>query len=85
MLNGVSEIQNLKVINQHKNDMCNRWRRTFTLVPLAPLIKISPHIKFKFCNSKAIVIISIMNGNPKKKLSVKLRATCIEQPFLIGY
>jgi hypothetical protein len=41
------DIQNTKtkVINQHKNDivMCNPWKRTFTLAPLAPLTMISPN------------------------------------------
>jgi hypothetical protein len=33
---------NFKVINQHAHVMCSPWKKTITLVPLAPFIIFSP-------------------------------------------
>jgi hypothetical protein len=30
--------------------MCNPWKKTFTLVPQAPLTMISPHVALKSCH-----------------------------------
>jgi hypothetical protein len=55
----------LKVINQHKNDMCHvqSFEKDFYLGALGSFHHDFTPIKLKFCNSKVIIIIAIINGN----------------------
>ncbi len=70
MLNGLSKIQNLKLSTNTKMTcvMCNPWKRTFTLVPLALLTMIS----LTLCIFVALFVL----------IRTKMRTLCLRKIYI---
>ncbi len=44
------KILSYKLMKKMARVICNPWKKTFTLVPQAPLTMISPHVALKSCH-----------------------------------